>query len=264
MDEQDESKSNDLNIQTSDNIKEIGTSINIALDNFTSEDLYNFVLLLDGISAAIKNKHLPKEPCENPLSKLKLSGKSWADMIYEQPHDTSNDSNVRHENDTTPDLPLSNIQEGSGINNKRVFNDSNSNMNVPNNKSKLQFVLNANYKYILECPHGNQCNFQEIYEDDIGRRRKCQYIHDENDCRLGSRFCSDMVQCGKIHGCTRLTCDYSEDGPKYGGRFPCRKLFSCPYYHSDREYEKWVNMGYYDRWQKDPKKYINPTNFRNY
>jgi len=235
-------------------------SIIIKLDNCTNEDLCKFTSLLDDISTEIKNNYLDNiitsgiQNSENPkennistnntnfvLDKLILAGKSWADMAVK-------------DSDQTVDHPKGNVSFDYAQDQKYHILG----------KSKLQSIPNVNYKYILECPHGDQCNFQEIYEDDIGRRRKCQYIHSEDDCKSGSRFCLNMVECGKIHGCSRLLCDYSENGPKYQGRYPCRKLFSCPYYHSDQEYEKWVNIGYYDRWSKDPKKYVNPTNFRKY
>lgn len=125
-----------------------------------------------------------------------------------------------------------------------------------NTVSKLK-PIDVNYKYMLPCRFGDKCEYAEIWVDDNNcRRRKCQYLHSDDDCEFGSRWCN-TPDCDKIHGCERLICEFSERGNKYNGR-PCKKLFSCPYGHDDIEYEDWVYMGLYNKWAKDPAKYINP------
>ncbi len=125
------------------------------------------------------------------------------------------------------------------------------------NKSKLK-PINVNYKFMLPCRFADKCEYAEVWIDDNGcHRRKCQYLHSDDDCELGSRWCN-ILDCDKIHGCERLICEFSEYGNKYNGR-PCKKLFSCPFGHADVEYEYWVRTGLYDKWIKDPIKYINPV-----
>lgn len=121
----------------------------------------------------------------------------------------------------------------------------------------------VNYKYILRCPHGSncQCNTCKIYEDGNVKLRRCQYKHDDNDCELGSRFCSDIQACGKVHGCDRRDCEYGTRGSKYNETNQCKKLFSCPFYHDDDEYERWVDLGLYDKWAENPIKFIMPNKY---
>ena len=114
------------------------------------------------------------------------------------------------------------------------------------------------YKCILECPYGYNCEHSNIYfEEENDRRRRCQYWHDSQDCLLGSRWCPDIHECPyDIHGCTRIPCDYGKGERRYNSDTPCRKLFSCPFYHSTEEYDDWINAGLLDQWLYNPASYI--------
>ena len=79
-------------------------------------------------------------------------------------------------------------------------------LNIPKPvKIKDDVKEDFDFRYMLECPDGDNCQYAIVWEDDCGiKRRKCQYLHNDEDCKFGSRFCENIEQCaksGKIHGC---------------------------------------------------------------
>ena len=147
------------------------------------------------------------------------------------------------------DEQLRTLEEEENVALRKQLPDENVSSNIKDDHEK--------YKRILECPNVN-CRYSKIYRDkeDGTMRRRCQYWHDSKDCMLGSRWCPNIYECGKVHGCPRNACDYGIHGDRYNPDKLCQKLFSCPFYHSTEEYDDWINAGLLIEWSYDPTSYL--------